>query len=43
MLDQTEELPIRIEWFPSYCELRSALETYGFLFIYLSQTESIIT
>lgn len=40
---KTEELPIRIEWFPSYCELRSALETYGFLFNYLSQTESIIT
>ncbi|KAH8499516.1 hypothetical protein H0E87_018124 [Populus deltoides] len=41
--DKTEKLPIRIEWFPSYCELRSALKTYGFLFNYLSQTESIIT
>ncbi|XP_011032310.1 PREDICTED: uncharacterized protein LOC105131168 isoform X4 [Populus euphratica] len=39
---KTEKLPIRIEWFPSYCELRSALETYGFLFNYLSRTESII-
>lgn len=43
MLNQTEKLPIRIEWFPSYCELRSALKTYGFLFNYLSRTESIIT
>lgn len=41
--DKTEKLPIRIEWFPSYCELRSALKTYGFLFNYLSRTESIIT
>ncbi|KAJ6904578.1 hypothetical protein NC652_022561 [Populus alba x Populus x berolinensis] len=40
---KTEKLPIRIEWFPSYCELRSALKTYGFLFNYLSRTESIIT
>ncbi|CAK7332193.1 unnamed protein product [Dovyalis caffra] len=34
MLNQTEKLPIRIEWFPKYSELRSALETYGFFSIF---------
>ncbi|XP_050214432.1 uncharacterized protein LOC126665631 isoform X2 [Mercurialis annua] len=40
---KVEKLPIRVEWSPSYCEIKRALETYGFLFDFASQTNTLKT
>ncbi|GAV73453.1 hypothetical protein CFOL_v3_16939 [Cephalotus follicularis] len=37
------QLPITIDWFPSYSELKTALEIYGFLFNFLDNVESANT
>lgn len=35
--------PAKITWIPSYAELKSALEIYGFLFNFLPNTEAAHT
>ncbi|OMP02420.1 hypothetical protein COLO4_11107 [Corchorus olitorius] len=35
---KTQDKPIEIDWYPSYSELKSALEIYGFLFEFSSDT-----
>ncbi|KAF5727473.1 hypothetical protein HS088_TW22G01166 [Tripterygium wilfordii] len=40
---EVASVPIKIDWFPGYSELRRALETYGFLFSFSSTTESVDT
>ncbi|KAB2606644.1 hypothetical protein D8674_006361 [Pyrus ussuriensis x Pyrus communis] len=38
--NEVDLLPIKIDWFPSYSELKIALENYGFLFNFSSNTDS---
>ncbi|XP_015577597.2 uncharacterized protein LOC8275232 isoform X1 [Ricinus communis] len=38
--NKVDKMPTRVEWSPSYSELKRALETYGFLFDFSSQTKS---
>lgn len=39
MLDQVDHLPVKIDWFPEYTDLRRALDLYGFLFKFSSTAE----
>ncbi|XP_009356933.2 uncharacterized protein LOC103947715 isoform X1 [Pyrus x bretschneideri] len=38
--NEVDLLPVKIDWFPSYSELKIALENYGFLFNFSSNTDS---
>ncbi|GLT65018.1 hypothetical protein SLA2020_374750 [Shorea laevis] len=40
-INEVGKLPIKIEWLPTYMELKRALETYGFLFNFSSNPESV--
>lgn len=40
IFNQVDLQPIKIDWFPSYSELKIALESYGFLFKLSSNTDS---
>ncbi|XP_057736365.1 uncharacterized protein LOC130982308 isoform X2 [Arachis stenosperma] len=36
---EVDQLPVEIGWFPEYSDLRTALDTYGFLFEFSSSGE----
>lgn len=39
ILYQVDQFSVKIDWFPEYTDLRSALDTYGFLFKFSSSGE----
>jgi hypothetical protein len=39
ILYQVDQFSLKIDWFPEYIDLRSALDTYGFLFKFSSSAE----
>lgn len=36
ILYQADQFSVKVDWFPEYKDLRSALDTYGFLFKFSS-------